>query len=77
LIIWRVGWRWYMVALFLLPALTLVTIYLNVLLGAPAPSITSFGSWSSLLGAFACAALPSHVCRNYIRHSLPISFWRS
>ena len=51
--IWRVGWRWYMVALFLLPALTLVTIYLNVLLGAPAPSITSFGSWSSLLGAFA------------------------
>lgn len=53
LTIWRVGWRWYMVALFLLPALTLLTIYLNVLLGAPAPSITSFGSWSSLLGAFA------------------------
>ena len=51
--IWRVGWRWYMVALFLLPTLALVTIYLNVLLGAPAPDITAFGSWSSLLGAFA------------------------
>jgi membrane protease YdiL (CAAX protease family) len=51
--IWRVGWRWYMIALFLLPALALAAIYLNVLLGAPAPTVAAFGSWSALLGAFA------------------------
>lgn len=51
--IWRVGWRWYMIALFLLPALALAAIYLNVLLGAPAPTAAAFGSWSGMLGAFA------------------------
>jgi len=52
-VIWRVGWRWYVVALLLLPALHLVAIYLNVLLGAPAPGIAAFGSGSGMLGAFA------------------------
>ena len=51
--IWRVGWRWYLIALFLQPALNLVAIYLNVLLGAPAPTAAAFGPWSALLGAFA------------------------
>ena len=51
--VWRVSWRWYAVALFLLPALALAAIYLNVLLGAPAPTAAAFGAWSGLLGAFA------------------------
>lgn len=51
--IWRVGWRWYVVALCLLPALALAAIYLNVLLGAPAPTVAAFGAWSGMLGAFA------------------------
>ena len=50
---WRVGWRWYLLALFLQPALNLAVIYLNVLLGAPAPAAAAFGTWSALLGAFA------------------------
>ena len=53
LTVWRVGWRWYVVALFLQPALNLGAISLNVLLGAPAPTVSAFGSWSALLGAFA------------------------
>ena len=51
--VWRVGWRWYVVALCLLPALALTAIYLNVLLGAPAPPVAAFGTWSGMLGAFA------------------------
>jgi membrane protease YdiL (CAAX protease family) len=50
---WRVGWRWYGIALFLLPALHLAAIYWNVLLGAPSPTIAGFGTWSAMLGAFA------------------------
>ena len=53
LTVWRVGWRWYVVALLLQPALNLAAIYLNVLLGAPAPTIAAFGSGSALLGTFA------------------------
>jgi membrane protease YdiL (CAAX protease family) len=49
----KVGWRWYVVAFLLQPALNLGAIYLNVLLGAPAPTVAAFGSWSALLGAFA------------------------
>jgi len=51
--IWQVGWSWYVVALLLLPTLHLAAIYLNVLLGAPAPTIAAFGTWSGLLGTFA------------------------
>lgn len=51
--IWRVGLRWYVVALFLLPALHLAAIYLNVFLGAPAPAAAAFGTLSAMLGAFA------------------------
>ena len=53
LMVWKVGWRWYVVAFLLQPALNLGAIYLNVLLGAPAPTVAAFGSWSALLGAFA------------------------
>jgi len=51
--LWRVSWRWYAVAIFLLPALHLAAIYLNILLGAPAPTFAAFGTLSGLLGAFA------------------------
>ena len=49
---WRVGWRWYLLALFLQPALNLAAIYMNVLLGTPAPTATAFGTLPALLGAF-------------------------
>ena len=50
---WRVGWHWYVVVFLLQPVLNLAAIYLNVLLGAPAPTAAAFGPWSALLGAFA------------------------
>jgi len=53
LTIWRVGWRWYLVAFLLQPVLNLGAIYLNVLLGAPAPTAAAFSTWPALLGAFA------------------------
>jgi uncharacterized protein len=49
---WRVGLRWYLIALLLPAALSLCAVYLNVLLGAPAPTAAQFGSWSSLLLMF-------------------------
>ncbi len=61
LFIWRVGLRWYVVALFLLPTLHLVTIYLTVLLGAPAPTAVSFGTVSGLLQLLPYAwSFPGH-----------------
>src|SRR5919202_6527328 len=52
LVMWRVGVRWYAIALFLPVGLALVAVYLNVLLGAPAPSLEELGSWPSLLVLF-------------------------
>jgi uncharacterized protein len=49
---WRAGLRWYLTALLLPSALSLVAIALNVLFGAPAPTAAQFGSWSSLLLMF-------------------------
>ncbi|MEW6404024.1 MAG: type II CAAX endopeptidase family protein [Chloroflexota bacterium] len=51
--IWRVGLRWYLIALLLQPVLNLAAVYINVLLGAPSPPATAFGSLSALLGTFA------------------------
>jgi len=50
---WRVGWGWYAVALLLPPAIALIAAYLNVLWGAPLPTLAIFGSASSLLFTFA------------------------
>ncbi|HST83024.1 MAG TPA: type II CAAX endopeptidase family protein [Kineosporiaceae bacterium] len=50
---WRVGWRWYAVALTLPPALALLPAYLNVLWGAPPPSTALSGSATALLGVLA------------------------
>jgi membrane protease YdiL (CAAX protease family) len=52
IVLWRVGLRWYAVALLLPVALALAAVYLNVLLGASAPSLEELGSWPSLLVLF-------------------------
>src|SRR5215212_10102076 len=52
LVLWRMGLRWYAVALLLPVALALAAVYLNVLLGASAPSLEELGSWPSLLVLF-------------------------
>jgi uncharacterized protein len=49
---WRVGIRWYAVALLVPIAITLAATMLNVLLGAQAPSSTDLGGWTDLLPAF-------------------------
>jgi uncharacterized protein len=49
---WRVSLHWYLIALLLPSALSLFAVYLNVLLGAPAPTAAQFSSWSSLLFTF-------------------------
>ena len=50
---WRVRWYWYVVALGLPLAVLLVTVGLNVALGAGAPSLAGVGSLSTLLIVFA------------------------
>ena len=50
---WRVGWRWYAVALLLAPAIGVTAVYLNVLLGAHNPTVALLGSLPSLLLVFA------------------------
>jgi membrane protease YdiL (CAAX protease family) len=50
---WRVGWRWYAVALFSPVPLFLVAVGLNTLLGAPAPTATQWATWPSLFGILA------------------------
>jgi uncharacterized protein len=51
--IWRVGWRWWAVALLLTPAMFLIAIYLNVGLGAPNSTAALLAAAPSLLLAFA------------------------
>ena len=53
LIIWRVGWRWWAVALLLTPAMFLIAIYLNVGLGAPNPTVALLAAAPGMLLAFA------------------------
>ena len=49
----RVGWRWYAMALTLLPALAALAAYLAWLWGAPAPGGALLGSASAALGVLA------------------------
>jgi membrane protease YdiL (CAAX protease family) len=51
-LIWRVGWHWYAIALFLPPAIHFCAIYLNVAFGAPAPTAATFGPWTGVLVVF-------------------------
>ena len=53
LIRWRVSWYWYMAALGLPLAVHLVTVLINVALGAPDPSLEQFSPWSAVLVVFA------------------------
>ena len=49
---WRVGLRWYAVALLLPVAISLAAAVFNVLLGAQAPSSVELGSWMGLFSTF-------------------------
>lgn len=49
---WRVGVRWYVVALGLPVLLAGTAAYLNVLLGAPAPSTGQLAQWPAILMTF-------------------------
>jgi membrane protease YdiL (CAAX protease family) len=49
---WRVGLKWYAVALLLPVAITLAAAVFNVLLGARAPSSVELGGWTSLFSTF-------------------------
>src|SRR5215204_657962 len=50
---WRVGLRWYAVALLLPVAITLVATSLNVLLGAQAPTSAELSGWTGIFSTFA------------------------
>ncbi len=50
---WRVRWFWYVVAIALPPAIVLVTVALNVALGASVPSLAGIGSTTTILMMFA------------------------
>lgn len=52
-LIWRVGWRWYAIALLLTPAMFLVAIYVNVWLGAPNPGVALLAAAPGIFLAFA------------------------
>jgi len=54
---WRVGLRWYAVALLLPVAITLAAAVFNVLMGARAPSATELGGWTGLFSTFAILLL--------------------
>jgi uncharacterized protein len=49
---WRVGLRWYAVALLLPVAISLAATVFNVLLGAKAPSSVELGGWTGLFSTF-------------------------
>src|ERR687893_2106591 len=54
---WRVGLRWYAVALLLPVAIALAAAVFNVLLGAQAPSAAELGGWTGLFSTFAILLL--------------------
>ena len=54
---WRVGIRWYAVALLLPVGIALAATALNVLLGAQAPSAADLGGWTGLFSIFAVRLL--------------------
>jgi uncharacterized protein len=54
---WRVGLRWYAVALLLPVAITLVATSLNVLLGAKAPTSAELSGWTGIFSTFALVLL--------------------
>jgi uncharacterized protein len=53
LIRWRVGWIWYVVAIGVPLAIHLISVGLNLALGAPAPSLDQFSPWYAVIAVFA------------------------
>ena len=51
--IWRVGWGWFAVALLMAPVICVTPAYLNVLFGAPNPTVALIASIPSMLMMFA------------------------
>ena len=45
---WRVGPRWYAIALLLPVAITLISLYLTTLFGGPSPTASDFAGWYTL-----------------------------
>jgi membrane protease YdiL (CAAX protease family) len=58
---WRVGLQWYAAALLVGPAIGLVAVYLNVLLGAPAPTAALLGPWYGIFLLFPSAVLDAPI----------------
>lgn len=54
---WRVGLRWYIVALIVPVAICLVVVALNIMLGAPMPTVAQLGPWYSVLVLFPIAII--------------------
>jgi membrane protease YdiL (CAAX protease family) len=54
---WRVGLQWYAAALLVGAGIGLIAVYLNVLLGAPAPTAALLGPWYGLFLLFPGAVL--------------------
>jgi membrane protease YdiL (CAAX protease family) len=54
---WRVGLKWYAVALLLPPALHMVTFGLTIATGAPLPTSLQWPAWTTILGTFFWPAL--------------------
>jgi membrane protease YdiL (CAAX protease family) len=52
LVRWRVGFKWYVIALALPPVLNLAAFGLNVAAGAPLPTTLQWPSWTTILTAF-------------------------
>lgn len=50
---WRVGWIWYALAIGVPLTVFLVTMVLNIALGAGAPSLAQFSPWYSIIVVFA------------------------
>jgi hypothetical protein len=54
---WRVGLKWYVAALFVPVAISLATVSLNILLGAPMSTAAQLGPWYSLFLLFPVAMI--------------------
>ena len=54
---WRVGLRWYAVALLLPVGIILAALYLNALFGGPTPTAADFGGWYTLPLSFLITTL--------------------
>lgn len=50
---WRVGWQWYVAAVAFPLGILLVSILLNMGMGAPSPSLGQFSPWYAVLMVFA------------------------